>query len=138
MFMLGFKAIFNKTPSFNFFLLLFFKCNGQNSGNLIRSSLKLLSTNQLNANFTFTLLFPDEKVYVMEEEKALSLESLETFVRTFHDNVNQLKVLKQSKVLAKKEQSSAAIQEVNAGNFAETIAQATENKPGKFLIASIG
>ena len=136
--MLGFKQFLIKPWVSTSFFFFFYKCNGQNSGNLIRSSLKLLSTNQLNANFTFTLLFPDEKVYVMEEEKALSLESLETFVRTFHDNVNQLKVLKQSKVLAKKEQSSAAIQEVNAGNFAETIAQATENKPGKFLIASIG
>ena len=86
-------------------------------------------------------------------EDLLSVESLESFVQTFHENVNQLKVLKQSKVLdeAEAEQKSAgmktgggaveekteekeedddAITEVNVGNFAQTIAEATETRSG--------
>ena len=87
-------------------------------------------------------------------EDLLSVESLESFVQTFHENVNQLKVLKQSKVLdeAEAEQKSAgmktgggaveekteeeeeedddAITEVIVGNFAQTIAEATETRSG--------
>ena len=63
----------------------------------------------------------------MEED--LSLENLEIFVKTFHYNLNQLKVLKQSKVLFE-EQKISAIREINAGNFAETITHATETQPG--------
>ena len=80
-------------------------------------------------------------------EDLLSVESLESFVQTFHENVNQLKVLKQSKVLDEAEQKSAgmktgggavekteedddAITEVNVGNFAQTIAEATETRSG--------
>ena len=83
-------------------------------------------------------------------EDLLSVESLESFVQTFHENVNQLKVLKQSKVLdeieqaeqksagmktgggsvEKTEEDDDAITEVNVGNFAQTIAEATETRSG--------
>ena len=82
----------------------------------------------------------DEKVFAMEDDPAdgLTLESLKSFVRTFHDNVNQLKVLKQSKVLQKdlnseeveKSNTAGGIREMNANNFAETIAIATQTTPG--------
>ena len=86
-------------------------------------------------------------------EDLLSVESLESFVQTFHENVNQLKVLKQSKVLDEAEQKSAgmktgggavekkteedddAITEVNVGNFAQTIAEATETRSGTNFIS---
>ena len=86
----------------------------------------------------------DEKVFAMEEDPTdgLTLESLKSFVRTFHDNVNQLKVLKQSKVLQKdlnieeelEKSDAGGIREMNANNFAETIAIATQTTPGKLLI----
>ena len=81
----------------------------------------------------------DEKVFAIEDDPAdgLTLESLKSFVRTFHDNVNQLKVLKQSKVLQKdlnseevEESYAGGIREMNANNFAETIAISTQTTPG--------
>ena len=80
----------------------------------------------------------DEKVFAIDDDPAdgLTLESLKSFVRTFHDNVNQLKVLKQSKVLQKDlsseeaEKSAGGIREMNANNFAETIAISTQTTPG--------
>ena len=80
----------------------------------------------------------DEKVFAIEDDPTdgLTLESLKSFVRTFHDNVNQLKVLKQSKVLQKDlsseeaEKSAGGIREMNANNFAETIAISTQTTPG--------
>ena len=86
----------------------------------------------------------DEKVFALEDDPAdgLTLESLKSFVRTFQDNVNQLKVLKQSKVLQKdlnseeelEKSDAGGIREMNANNFAETIAIATQTTPGKLLL----
>ena len=45
-------------------------------------------------------------------EDLLSVESLESFVQTFHENVNQLKVLKQSKVL---DEAKEAAEQKSAG-----------------------
>ena len=103
-------------------------------------NLEVLGSNSPDLPIAIIVSLLDEKVFAMEDDPAdgLTLESLKSFVRTFHDNVNQLKVLKQSKVLQKdlnseeveKSNTAGGIREMNANNFAETIAIATQTTPG--------
>ena len=60
-------------------------------------------------------------------EDLLSVESLESFVQTFHENVNQLKVLKQSKVLDEIEQAEQKSAGMKTGTGEDTVSHFIQN-----------